>query len=257
MTSLDAPPRLLLVEDDVDIQEALQLVLSEEGYQVRAAASLADALAVLQHDTFDFVLTDVFYTAGHPPLHSVLPLLAHAAPTPVGIITAWNLSEHEAQQAGFTCLIRKPFDFDALMTTLAGIINKPLTPEQVKQARIVWSYLAAIVQYDFDQAASYVTDEVIYHTPAPTRHLPHTRLVRGKADFLAYQQQAAGFIRDLQIEQFSIFPHPTGLAVRYTARWVAPDDSHQQLAASLVFHFAGELISRFGFQTDAESAAST
>lgn len=142
MTSRDAAPRLLIVEDDAELRETLHLVLGEEGYQVTDAASLAQAMALLQQETFDFVLTDAFHTAGHPPLQSVLPLLNQAAPTPVGIITAWNLSEQTAQQEGFACFIRQPFDLDAFMATIAAVLNKPLTPAQVKQAHTVprcWS----------------------------------------------------------------------------------------------------------------------
>lgn len=142
MTSRGAAPRLLIVEDDAELRETLHLVLSEEGYQVTGAASLAQALALLHQEPFDGVLTDVFHTAGHPPLQSVLPLLKQAAPTPVGILTAWNLSEQAVQQEGFACYIKKPFDLGAFMATLAAVLNEPLTPAQVEQAHTVvgcWS----------------------------------------------------------------------------------------------------------------------
>ena len=142
MTSRAAAPRLLIVEDDAELRETLHLVLGEEGYQVTGAASLAQALALLQQETFDCVLTDVFHTPGHPPLQSVLPLLTRAAPTPVGIMTAWNVSEQAAQQEGFACFIQQPFDLEAFMATIAAVVNKPLTPEQVEQAHTVapcWS----------------------------------------------------------------------------------------------------------------------
>ena len=141
MTALDAAPRLLVVDDDQELLDTLQQVLSDEGYQVRAVASLSEALVLLNEQTFDFILTDSFRAPPDPPLHSVLSLLTRAAPTPVGVMTAWNLSEQEAQQAGFACLIRKPFDLDAFMATLAACINQPLTPEQAQQARIVRAIL--------------------------------------------------------------------------------------------------------------------
>lgn len=96
------------------------------------------------------------------------------------------------------------------------------------------------------------TDDVVYQPPTPTRALPHTQLVRGKADYRAYLQQAYTRLPDFQIEQFSLFPHPTGLAVRYSTRWAAADGRSQQLAASLVFHFEGMLIRQFGVQAGDE-----
>ena len=142
MTSCAAAPRLLIVEADAELREILHLVLGEEGYQVTGAASLTQALALLHQETFDGVLTDIVHTAGHPPLQSVLPLLKRAAPTPVGIMTAWNLSEQAAQQEGFACFIKQPFDLEAFLATIAAVLNQPLTPEQVEQAHTVarcWS----------------------------------------------------------------------------------------------------------------------
>lgn len=132
MTS-DFAPRLLIAEDDAELRETLQLVLSDEGYQVTTASSLAEALALTNEQAFDFVLTDLFRVSSDPPLQSALPLLKEAAPTPVGILTAWPLSEEEALQAGFAFLIEKPFDLDELMSTLAAGFNTALTQSKTSR----------------------------------------------------------------------------------------------------------------------------
>ena len=248
MTAIDGASRLLVVEDDKDLLHLLQVMLRGEGYQVTLATSLPDALALLQQDTFDFVLTDLFRTPTSVPPESVLPILKQAAPTPVGIMTAWNLTEEKAKQAGFACLISKPFDLDTLMASIAACINQPLTPAQKQLSRLVMDFIAALIQLDIPKLLSYVTDDVVYVPPAPTHHLPHYRVVQGKADFRAYVEQSSGVLRDFQVEQLSIFPHPTGLAVRYSARWTAPDGSHQRVVACLTFHFEGNQISRIGLQ---------
>ncbi len=58
MTAVDSAPRLLLAEDDADTLDCLSLALSMEGYQMMAAASLAEALALIQEHPFDVILTD-------------------------------------------------------------------------------------------------------------------------------------------------------------------------------------------------------
>ena len=246
MTAIDSAPRLLLVEHDGDMSRILHQALSEEGYQVITAPSLAEALVLIEAHVFDVILTDSFRTLPEPRLQAVLPLLKTAAPTPVVVMTAWVLTDEAVQQAGFAHLINKPFDLDEVMATLAACLNAPLTPEQEQQAATVSGYIAAMNQHDIEQVLSYCTEDMVYQPPAPMSHLPHIRLVRGKSDYRTYLQEAFHVLQGVEIHHYRVFPHPTGLAVRYSARWSASDGSCQQFTASLVFRFAGVLIRQYG-----------
>lgn len=246
MTAIDPAPRLLLAEDDADTLDFLRYALSAEGYQVTAAASLAEALALIQQHIFDVILTDSFRCPPDPPLLAVLPLLNAAEPIPVAVMTAWDITEQAARQAGFACLMNKPFDLDEVVANLAACLHVQLTPEQEQQAATVSAYFSALSQGDIERVLSYFTEEMVYQPPVPTRYFPHARLVRGRADYRAYLQEALRVLQDVEVERCSIFPHPTGLAARYTIRWTAPDASRQQSTASLVFRFAGSLVRQLG-----------
>ncbi len=51
--------RILLAEDDDSMREYLARALERTGYGVRAAESGVAALAMLQHERFDLLLTDI------------------------------------------------------------------------------------------------------------------------------------------------------------------------------------------------------
>src|ERR1044072_9706288 len=51
--------RVLIVDDDRDMRDALQYLLDSYGAEVRTAASAAEALAALEHSRPDVLLSDV------------------------------------------------------------------------------------------------------------------------------------------------------------------------------------------------------
>jgi CheY-like chemotaxis protein len=50
--------RVLLIEDNEDIREGLSILLESEGYDIVAAGSAEDGLAILRKQAFDLVITD-------------------------------------------------------------------------------------------------------------------------------------------------------------------------------------------------------
>jgi DNA-binding NtrC family response regulator len=131
MTTLfSSPSRLLLVEHDPGVRDLLQAFLTREGYEVFLVASPQKALTLLDQHPFHLVLTDLFRTPGTDPFHAIELLRGQAHPIPVGLITGWNVREEEVIQRGFACLVRKPFDLEALLTSIAICLNIPLSSEQ-------------------------------------------------------------------------------------------------------------------------------
>jgi two-component system, NtrC family, response regulator HydG len=51
-------PRVLLVEDDVDVRPAVEAILLDEGYDVDAAQNCRQGQAFLDKQTYDLLLTD-------------------------------------------------------------------------------------------------------------------------------------------------------------------------------------------------------
>lgn len=51
--------RILIVDDESNITGALELILSEEGYEIKTASSVAQAIELLREHIFDLVFTDL------------------------------------------------------------------------------------------------------------------------------------------------------------------------------------------------------
>ena len=126
MTRSPSPPRLLVVEHDAGIQDLLAAFLTSEGYAVSLAASPAEAQTLLDEQEFQLVLTDLFSTNLRDRFCSVEKLRASAHPTPIGVITGWNVEEEELTQHEVAFLIRKPFDVEDLSASIHACVNAPM-----------------------------------------------------------------------------------------------------------------------------------
>jgi DNA-binding response OmpR family regulator len=238
-------PHLLLVEDDLNIQELMEQLLCEEGYDVVVAVSLDEAFQLVSKHTFDLIMTDAFPERGQNPLSSVegLRLLAH--PTPVGIMTAWPLSDEKAYLQGFACLIKKPFDLDDFLTTVAACLNIRLTPEQERQAALVRRFFAALERHELEEALALCTEDFTYHPPE-TIPAPVFRSANGKVAYRVLLEQMLAYFGAFRYEGPLIFAHPLGLAVRYGVHWTTPDGVPRQGTDSLLVYFEGDRVAQVG-----------
>jgi CheY-like chemotaxis protein len=52
--------RILVVDDEAEFREALQELLSREGYSIQQASGGKEALSLLSLSSFDLIITDLF-----------------------------------------------------------------------------------------------------------------------------------------------------------------------------------------------------
>jgi Response regulator containing CheY-like receiver, AAA-type ATPase, and DNA-binding domains len=111
--------RILLVEDDEYLAEALQEALEDQGYRVQWAEDGTAALRLLAAKSFDLVVSDVQMRPmdGYTLLKALS--VQHDAP-PVLMMTAWGtISEAvQALQNGAVDYVVKPFTVDVLLEKL-------------------------------------------------------------------------------------------------------------------------------------------
>lgn len=107
-------PRLLVADDQVDVLEALRLLVKPEGYQLETASSVAVALAVAESADLDVAVIDLNYardtTSGAEGL-DLLQQLRQIEPTlGVVVMTAWGSIELavEAMRRGARDFVQKP-----------------------------------------------------------------------------------------------------------------------------------------------------
>lgn len=116
--------RILVIEDDLDIQEVLKNYLTAEGYQVIFAGDGAAGLTTFRREQPDLVLLDVML-----PLvdgFDVLELIRREAQTPVLMVTARDSLEDQLR--GFRLLaddyITKPFDMPLLLCKIEAVLRR-------------------------------------------------------------------------------------------------------------------------------------
>lgn len=124
--STRAPSRrsILIVEDDVPTRVAMMHLLEMEGFVVRGASNGAEALALLERDRPDVVLSDV--TMPVMGGEALVQALRERAGPPVLLMTAHALIDAEAaERIGAAGVVHKPVDLDELLARVAQVLAPP------------------------------------------------------------------------------------------------------------------------------------
>src|SRR5688572_15724974 len=118
------PVRILAADDQVDILDALRMLLTDEGYEVTTARSPGEALERLEGAEFDLAILDLNYTRDTTSGQEGLDLMERIRtldPTlPVLVVTAWSSVSGavEAMRRGARDYIEKPWDDERLLVTV-------------------------------------------------------------------------------------------------------------------------------------------
>lgn len=117
--------RLLVVEDDPDIAEALRINLAHEGYLVQVCGDGAQALAMAEVGGFDLVVLDVMLP-GLDGFEFCARLRAVDADTPILFLSALGSTADRVRglQAGGDDYLAKPFDLRELLARVAALLRR-------------------------------------------------------------------------------------------------------------------------------------
>lgn len=120
-------PRVLVIDDEVQIRRFLDIGLRAEGYQVLQAATAAEGLAVAATQSPDLIVLDL----GLPDRegHEVLAELRQWSTTPVLMLSV-RASESEKVRAldlGANDYVTKPFGIQELMARLRALLRTRLS----------------------------------------------------------------------------------------------------------------------------------
>jgi CheY-like chemotaxis protein len=111
-------PRILIVEDDASVREALAAFLEGEGYSVVEAGDGAEALACLRgNEPVGLILLDLMMPVMNGwEFRDAQTSDPSLASIPVVIITADNSAVRQAAQAGVAGCLLKPLEFPELLS---------------------------------------------------------------------------------------------------------------------------------------------
>lgn len=118
--------RLLLVEDDPDLGEALVANLARDGFAVDLAADLATAEAALDTAIYDLVLLDLGLPDGDG-LELLRRLRRRRSNLPVLVLTARDAVEERVAglEAGADDYLVKPFAHAELVARIRAVLRRP------------------------------------------------------------------------------------------------------------------------------------
>ena len=119
-----AKKRVLLVDDDPEIIDAIRYALESKGYQIFIARDGNQGLAMAEREDPDLVILDMMMPKRSGFL--VLEKLRRTRPVPVRVImiTANEGSRHKAyaEMLGVDDYIRKPFAMDKLVDSVQRLL---------------------------------------------------------------------------------------------------------------------------------------
>jgi DNA-binding NtrC family response regulator len=116
--------RILIADDQIDILDALKLLLGSEGYEVVTVTAPDDLLREVDRNEFDVALIDLNYardtTSGQEGFELLDRLKAADPALPVLVMTGWSsvAGAVEAMRRGARDYIEKPWDNDRLLAAV-------------------------------------------------------------------------------------------------------------------------------------------
>jgi two-component system alkaline phosphatase synthesis response regulator PhoP len=133
--------RILLVEDEEHLQEAIKLNLELEGYKVVAVGNGIEAVKVFKQERFNLVVLDVML----PELDGFAVCEAirlHNSSVPILFLSAKNASEDKilGLKRGADDYMTKPFNLEEFLLRVHGLIKRGLTVDEKKEMNDVFRF---------------------------------------------------------------------------------------------------------------------
>ena len=127
---------ILLVDDDRDLCETLALGLRRRGYELAWRTSATEALATLDIESYDALVTDL-NMRGSSGIDLCARVVERRPDLPVLVLTAFGSLETAVQaiRAGAYDFINKPVEMDVLAIALDRVIGTKRLREEVKRLR--------------------------------------------------------------------------------------------------------------------------
>ena len=128
--------RILIVEDDKDIQEINKYMLDERGYNVSLAMSLVEARQGITQFAPDLIVLDIMLPDGNG-LDFMEELRKQNNSIPILLLTALSTSKDKVEglRRGSNDYLAKPYDYDEFVTRIEVMLrSKQQEDERVRLA---------------------------------------------------------------------------------------------------------------------------
>ena len=128
--------KILVVDDEIGMRELLEIVLNNDGYEVAAVSTVAEACSVLEGESFDVIVTDLWIENDRDAGMRMLEWLQSNDPgTPAIMMTAHGSVETaiEAMKLGAADYVLKPFSNDEIRM----LVGRALEQRDLKRENVV------------------------------------------------------------------------------------------------------------------------
>ena len=175
--------RILIVEDDAPLRDALATSLQAHGYEASEAGTAEEAVVLAGHDLPDLVLLDLSLP-GADGFHALRRLRSFTS-IPVVVLTVRDAKDDKiaALDGGADDYVVKPFDLDELLARIRAALRRRPDPEVAPPTLVIGNL-------EIDRARGQVTraGEPVHLTPTELRLLD--LLVNSDGRLLTYAQVA-------------------------------------------------------------------
>lgn len=121
----DGKYRVLVVDDEAAVLLTYRLILEQQGYDVVACCTAAEAIAALEHQSFDAVLCDYSLEEQHTGFEVISAARQRDPATPAALLTGYATKEtaDEASVQGIGILF-KPIEIDEFLATTSNMVRR-------------------------------------------------------------------------------------------------------------------------------------
>jgi CheY-like chemotaxis protein len=133
-----AMPRILVVDDDQMVCQAIEVCLQNQGFEVTVADGGEAGIRALEASAFDVMLVDIFMP--HMRGFESIRIFHERAPaTPLVAMSGYAFANIDppspdfhkmAHELGATYCLRKPFTAEALLSAINECLTKPTATAQ-------------------------------------------------------------------------------------------------------------------------------
>ncbi len=122
--NFETPPHILVMEDDRSVALGLEMILSEEGYQVNLAGTGELALEAFKQKRFDLLVADL-RLPGIDGMEVIKQVKKETPETEVVVITGYGTTARavEAMKLGVHDFLPKPFTEDQIKTAIGDALK--------------------------------------------------------------------------------------------------------------------------------------
>ncbi len=117
---------ILVIDDDPDIIETVQTILSAKGYGVISASSGRQGIERLQNEKPDLILCDMMMEAIDSGMQTARQIRQHNSDIPVFLLSSiaeMTAATTQISELGFNGIIQKPVEPARLVSTVQSMLG--------------------------------------------------------------------------------------------------------------------------------------